>query len=271
MAITALIEGEAMLHPNVLQVRRLGARPETFDWEPYVARVLASVFEGVEAAPAPFIDAVSNLPYPVGLRFLIDPWTARGQAAIDELFEEPHLPFLRWLSPFDARGPLPMEPLACFPTGAPAGFSAFDHDSLGPTALFGLHVVLGSPGSTALRLSTTLHDDSLVVFTNAPDPVREGVAVAWRLRFEDGGAAGAFETAIRSALRAPFDAFSVDRFDREVLIRTAADPAVLGAWANAAECGRAEDLPHRSPSSDGMAALVRRTLHGTARTRAARD
>jgi hypothetical protein len=40
MAITALIEGEAMLHPNVLQVRRLGARPETFDWEPYVARVL---------------------------------------------------------------------------------------------------------------------------------------------------------------------------------------------------------------------------------------
>jgi hypothetical protein len=99
------------------------------------------------------------------------------------------------------------------------------------------------------------------VFTK-PDPVREGVAVAWRLRFKDAGAAVSLQNVIAPALRAPAGAFSVQLFDREVLIRVASDPAVLDAWTNAAECGRAEDLPVRSATSQAMSEILRRTLHG---------
>jgi hypothetical protein len=35
------------------------------------------------------VDAVQLLPYPLGFRFLIKLWLARGEAAIDELFETP--------------------------------------------------------------------------------------------------------------------------------------------------------------------------------------
>jgi hypothetical protein len=267
MALTSLIEGEAMLHPNVLQVRRRGGQPARFGWDSYASRLLTSVLETLEAAPAPFIDAVSLLPYPVGFRFVIDPWLGGGQGAIDGLFEQPRFPFLSWLSAVDGGDPGPIEPLTCFPTGAPSGYTGFDHDRMGPTALLGLHVGQGTLASAALRVSTTLHDDSLVVFTNAPDAAREGVAVAWRLRFRDAGAAATFENSIGPALRAP--AFSLQRFDREVLIRTAGDPAVLEAWTNAAECGHAEDLPVRSSTSQAMSALIRQTLHGKTRARAA--
>ena len=166
MAITALIEGEAMLHPNVLQVRRLGRRPENVDWDRYSSDVLQSVLETVEVAPSPFVDAVGTLPYPIGLRFLIGPWLSGGQAAIDALFETPHFPFADWVAAF-AGGTPETDPLECFPTGAPPGFTAFDHDSLGPTGLLGLHVALGASGAGAFSLSQHLHDDSFVVFTNA--------------------------------------------------------------------------------------------------------
>ena len=260
MALDALIEGEAMVHPNILQARRVGRSPESVDWNGYASRLLASAFESVEGAPSPFVDALSTLPYPIGFRFLIDPWLANGQTAIDELFAQPQFPFVNWLFASTTQRPEPVAALTCFPTGAPPGFTAFDHDSLGPTALFGLFVGFGTPGEVALRQSTDLHDDSLVVFTNAQDPVREGVAVAWRLRFQDfSEAATVFNTL---GLSVPGGTFSVTRFNRELLILAAGDPAVLDAWTNAADCGRAEDLPVRSATSQSMSALVRRTLRG---------
>jgi hypothetical protein len=263
VALTALIEGEAMIHPNILQVRAHGLSARNVDWGSYASRLLASALETVEAAPSPFIDAVSSLPYPVGFRFLIDPWLADGQAAIDGLFEQPVFPFLHWLSALDGVDPGALVPLSCFPTGAAPGFTAFGHDSLGPTAILGLHVVLGVPVETALRLGRTLHDDSLVVFTNAPDPAPEGVAVAWRLRFADLGDAANLVNAITTAKRAPFDGLRVERLDRDVLIHGAQDRAVLDAWTNGAECGRAEDLPSPDATSENVSALLRRTLRGT--------
>jgi hypothetical protein len=264
VAITALIEGEAMIHPNVLQVRARGLSVRSIDWDSYASALLASALETVEKAPSPFVDALSSLPYPVGFRALIERWLAGGQRGIDAVFEQPEFSFLRWLRAFDPGDSRPIEALSCFPTGAPPGFTAFDHDSLGPAAVLGVYVVLGMPGDTALRHGKNLHDDSLVVFTSSPDPVPEGVAVAWRLRFVDAGAADIFVADIRrAAWRGPFDALRVELFDREVLIHGAHDRAVVDAWTNGADCGRVEDLPSPGATSGNMSALVRRTLRGT--------
>ena len=55
----------------------------------------------------------------------------------------------------------------------------------------------------------------------------------------------------------PFVNLAVEAFDREVLIRAAADPAVFSGWTNSGECGRAEDLPMPSAEAQTRSAIVR--------------
>ncbi len=258
IAIDTLVEGEAMIHPNMLIVRGANRRPEAIDWDGYVSRMQSSAFEGIDASQAPFFTAMNLLPYSVGFHFLIRPWLEGGQRAIDALFETPLLSFGQWAF---ATGPdrlRPADPLTCFPTGAPPGFTGFDHDRLGAVGLMGLHVALGEPAVSAFALASALDDDSIVVF-GTPDLAR-GVAVAWRLRFDVPVRASSFAGSVRA------DHLSVQTLDRDVLILAASDANVLAAWTNAADCGRAEDLP-APPAQAGAPSALRAFLPG-ARTRA---
>jgi hypothetical protein len=256
VALDALIEGEALLHPNLLIARALKVAPELIRWDDYTSDILSSTFQSIDAADAPYFDAMQLLPYPVGLRFLIGPWLESGQSAIDALYEAPLLSFGQWtFSP----GPDQLrsaDRLTCFPTSGPAGYSAYDHDRLGITALIGLLVTLRELASFAFDVSSTLSDDRLVVF-RAPDPA-QGVAVAWRLRFSSEAAASSFADTINRDATGHFDHLLVEPLEqREVLIRGADDESLNAAWPNGAACGRAEDLPVRPPS-EAPSALARR-------------
>ena len=261
VAIDTLVEGEAMIHPNMLIVRGAKRRPETIDWDSYVSGLQSSAFEAIDGSQAPFFTAMNGLPYSVGFRFLIGPWLDGGQRAINALFETPLLSFGQWAF---ATGPdrlRPADPLTCFPTGAPSGFTGFDHDRLGVVGLMGLRMTFGEPASTAFGLASALGDDSFVVFST-PDPAR-GVAVAWRLRFDIASRASSFADAVLGAF---VGVVSVQTLERDVLIRAASDASVLATWTNASDCGRAEDLP-APPSQAGATSALRARLPG-ARTRA---
>jgi hypothetical protein len=204
----------------------------------------------MDAAPSPFVEATSLLAYPVGLRFLIGPWLAEGQPAIDRFYETPLLSFRQWA--FASAGqPLGESPLTCFPTVPPPGFTAFDHDRLGTAGLIGLRAWSGHGSSVAFQAGAMLLDDSVVVFTSAADPA--AVAVAWRLRFV--GPTSAFQSLD------PAEPVSRARvIGDELLILRATDPALLDAWTTAADCGRAEDLPVPPEQLEKPSALVRRLL-----------
>jgi hypothetical protein len=219
------------------------------DWRGYADSLLANVLESVESSPAPFVDALQLLPYPVGLLFLIDRWLSGGQAAIDALYEAPALSFAEWLTVFEPATPIG-EAVTCFPTGAPPGYAAFDHDSFGAAGLIGLNVGFGRLG---IDLSAGIDGDSMVVFTDPADPAQSRVAAAWRIRFHHALAAeGTARTFTDSRGTANLRA---TQLDREVLVQVATDPAVLAAWTNGAECGRAEDLPVPPEAASMHAAL----------------
>jgi hypothetical protein len=188
---------------------------------------------------------------------LIGPWLDQGQSAIDTLFANPVLSFRQWAFSAGPAALVPPDPLGCFPTRAPPGFTGFDHDRLGITGLIGLWVALGMEPLSALEISRTLLDDSLVVFT-AADPA-QGIAVAWRLRFTSDTAAISFANSITYDPTGTVDHFLVETSigQREVLLRAATDPAVYAAWPNAADCGRAEDLPVPPPSDAPSANALR--------------
>jgi len=260
MALTSLIEGEAIVHPNILQARRHHLPPERADWNGYESELLDSVLTTVQQAPSPFITALQLLPYPIGFRFLIGRWLHTGQSAINDLFRTPELWFLEWVMALEPPLRTTLDPLTCFPTKAPPGYVPFDHDRLGAAGLMAFHIVLQQSGQTALIRGTDLRDDSIVVFMSAPDAPSPGVAVAWRLRFVDDWTAGRFLRTLEAS-QTSFASLSVESFEREVLIRAASDVTVLSAWTNAAECGAADELPVRSDTADSMSAAVRRSVH----------
>jgi hypothetical protein len=268
IANDVLLEGEATVIGALVLGQALGAPPENLNWSALTDGLYTSVFDSIDQSASPLLVA-QQMAYPVGTDYLSAAWVDNGQTAIDALYEHPYRALLDWTVQY-ARAPHPTmaEPLDCYPTGAPPGFVADDHDTFGMAGALALLVATGDTASNAWSASSDWRNDSVVAFrpdTDPADPTRS--ALAWRVRWATAQAAQSFEASVRAVF--PVDSVSTAIMDREVLVYAATDATTLGAWTEATRCGTAEELPTSATAGSMTQAMHRlnASLRVTARTR----
>lgn len=246
VATTSLIEGEATLLGA--KVTEFALPPDQFLSYRRLQRSIADqVFETIDDSPEPFIAAIRNLPYTVGLDRLEPLRDGAGQAAVERLYEEPILSLRRFALVGEHDG---LAPLDCQPTGAPAGYEAVAHDRLGVVGPMALDELAGAQAEVAFEDALAWTDDRMVVFRSLDEPFE--YAVAWRVRFEHRLGVARLEASLGAVTDAP-----TEPIDLELLVHAAEDPGVMDAWAPRDTCGTIEDLPERLSEDDDMMSALR--------------
>jgi hypothetical protein len=179
VATKCLTEGEAMVLGLGVMAEALGLSAHDLDWDRAAAAALEGVLADTEEQPSKFVSAVQGLPYPLGLSALASRWLSGGQGAIDALYDRPVLSVADWAT---ARlgGNGFGEPLDCYPTQGPPGYSAIDHDVFGATGVLAFAVAMGATGGESWERARDSRNDSIVLYRSDADP--RAVAVAWRIR-----------------------------------------------------------------------------------------
>jgi hypothetical protein len=241
-ASSSLIEGEAMLVGAAVVARTAQGSDYSIDWARFADSVEDSTLDSIEAAPAPLITAIEQLPYAYGTRRLAHAWGLDGRAAVDPFYEDPALTLLSWSGGRGARAEA--DPLRCFPTTPPAGYAGVDSDTFGIAALIALPIALETDGArAAMDMAQSWRDDRVVVFRRdgAEDGERADHAVAWRLRFASPAEASAMADGIGCCLPATMRRIASGD-DRELLYVAGAS-ATLDSWTGASACGAEADVP----------------------------
>ena len=238
-ATAALTEGEAMVVAAAVVARTEQGASYSVNWDRLGAELDEAVFDTIDAAPAPLIAAVEQLPYAFGTRLLGEPWDTEGRAVVDALYDAPKLALLHWSGGLS--GLVAPDPLTCLPTAPPPGYAGEDSDSLGIAGLLALQVALGTNGArAAMSASQSWRDDRMVIFRPDADSASAERAVMWRIRFASPATARGFAQRVGCCLP---DGVRLSEHDDELLLLAASAPGVLESWTEAASCGRSEDLP----------------------------
>lgn len=257
VAVRSLPEGEAtVLSTAVVVARGAGRDPRDLLWSKFEGALLDSVLKSIQSSSTPFVTAMLTLPYPIGTAYLAPEWLLDGRSAIDPLYGSPLLSAVDWVDDVPAGGPSEAEPLDCYPTTAPTGFGASDHDAFGLAGTVGLTVSLGEDPTTAWADSTSgWRGDSVVVFESTTG---SDVAVAWRVRWATAAAAHGFAAAVQAGAQGA--SVRVTTADREVQLLAMSDATALDDWSAGMQCGAAADLPS-APTSGAAPTAAIRALH----------
>lgn len=89
LALTSLIEGEAVLYQLLTHVSLAGRTPEELDWKQLFDTWRSDELREGDEDEAPLSLARSRFSYAFGGGFVAQHWLARGRAGIDLLFERP--------------------------------------------------------------------------------------------------------------------------------------------------------------------------------------
>jgi hypothetical protein len=261
MAVTALIEGEATVVGLAVTGRSQSNPPKALRWSAAIDSMWTSIFEGIDAAPAPFVAAIQGIPYPLGAEYIYPGWLDEGQANVDGIYAEPPLSVIDLegrAAPGDATA---AQPLDCYPTMPPAGFSAVGGESLGMTGALAMWMSTGQAAEAAWRSSVSWRGDSLIVFQSSAG---SDVAAAWRTRWENSATATQIGTALEMSTLPGWSRRVVVE-GTEVTLLVAADATLVSDWAATLQCGSLDDLatvPTLIPD-----ATLRRLVHPTVTSR----
>jgi hypothetical protein len=253
VAIKSLIEGEATVLGAAVFARSQGKVPIQVDWIRFASSLWDSTYESVDASMAPLITAAEVFPYPLGSDYIAQRWIDGGQAAIDTMYQHPALTVRDWRHNIDPGKPSTSEPLDCYATTPPTGYTAFDSDTLGDTGVVALRMLMGNPAQLAWTESDAWRGDSLIVFKS---DTTADIAVAWRTRWATTSDATTAATAMTHVA-----ALGVHTTieGNEVTLLLGTDTAFVDTWATAQQCGTQADLP-TSPTPQAPANAILRRL-----------
>jgi hypothetical protein len=266
MALTALVEGDAMVTSVRVAVRLQGGSARNVLWDDTFASMQQSVLATIERSTAPLITAANGLPYPVGGRYVSSAWNggSTGTAEwygsrerVDDLFGTPMRSLADVLSGYPGQTPTTTqrEMLDCAPPEPPAGFQLAGIDHLGATGALAL---LAAGGRADLELAGGTRGDLIALYhaaDTAAGSEAESALVAWRLRFDSALTASQFLQRI-----APLE-LAAQGFEREVLITagTGADNPLLAATVS---CPNPDDFASAARSVSMMPGGGLPVLHG---------
>jgi hypothetical protein len=260
IALSALVEGEAVA-TSTRALATLHGRPVShIDWDKLFGDMLDGLLDDAAYAEAPlFVDA-TQLPYPVGGRYVEQVWEEYGRRHVDALFRNAPESMLDWTQAYGDGKPKQslLEPLDCAPPLAPEGlfFELHGLDSLGFTGALALltatdpdidpNAEASEKADAAVRadydMAGKLRGDAIAVYTIMRGAVTAPVLATWRLRFADEATARAVEARAGAAL----DVTS-KRFGQEVLLVTR-DAGDVYTDDELARCPKLEDLKPATPA-----------------------
>jgi hypothetical protein len=251
VAISTLIEGEAMVLAGGVLERSRGQDGTEADWSGWRSSLFEATFSDIDKATSPYLTTRESLPYPLGLTGLTQPWSKEGQSAIDAFYDRPHQSLVDWV--LDTHlGSTAVESIACYPTVPPEGYAVAGYDTVGISGVMAVFLGAGALASDAFSQSREWRNDLMVTFAPV-DPADTGRAVAWRTRWKTSPQAQSFEDAARKVLPAA----DVVRDTTDVTVRSASVPNVLARWDMTA-CGTVNNLPTTTSQADSMMSKVRR-------------
>jgi hypothetical protein len=203
MALTGIVEGEAVLYQDLARARGFGVDPDDIDWQSVFFDYQASSWDQVINSDAAYLLAWRYFPYAFGGRYVRDAWADGGNARVRELFAQPPtatrqilagygLPppaapgpelAAAWREDLDTVGspvlPAQYEPVTRLHLGAWL-FEIFKQRRLRREAS-------GLPSGSGLL------GDVLSVFR---EPATGDVSIFWRLRFDDPERAAVFRAQV---------------------------------------------------------------------------
>jgi hypothetical protein len=184
LALTSLIEGEAVLYQLLTHVSLAGRTPEELDWKQLFDTWRSDELREGDEDEAPLSRARSRFSYAFGGGFVAQHWLARGRAGIDLLFERPPSSTAEVMFDLpqadlqDARADLRERALPDLGEGyEPMGWTR-----AGAWVARMYAARAGAEGSLRLRPAEVLRADTLSIHWNERE---NRVATAWRVRVSE--------------------------------------------------------------------------------------
>lgn len=176
----ALIEGEAKLYENLvdLLLRKLPA--DHIDWAGYHAKWIHDERSKIAEDPSPWRRASSGFRYPLGSQYLTSAWLDGGPPGVRRALANHPTATRRLLG--ERNGPLdvPEAPWPCKTPPAPNGYKLIDATTLGAWGVYAFATRL-TEEADAFHYGEQWVGDEFAVYAN-PD---NQVAVIWRIRLQD--------------------------------------------------------------------------------------
>jgi hypothetical protein len=251
VAAKALTEGEATWLSYVTyfaQVRDVPA--DEIETDRLFQPMLMGFLADIASQPAPLLNALESLPYPLGGDEVAEVYLGTGISAVQALYKAPRTTLREWADP--AIPGLP-EALDCALPSAPEGYARVLDDRLGFAGLLAFYTALGQNGEAAYQSALAWRGDALVAY--ADDAAPEAVAVAWRLRLASS------EAAEQLAALAASHTIEARASANEVLLAAATQADLLQAWLPFEVCGSADKgrshPDERRPTLDELLGIVR--------------
>jgi hypothetical protein len=255
MGLSAVIEGEAVMHTDRALADAFGYPPHDVDWDGLYRRYGARGSRILAHSESPLFDVSAWFVYAFGARYVTGAFEHGGSPALTALYDGPPVSARQVALGFDAAEPddgawheSGLEAEALPP--APAEFELLGELHLG--AYFA-HLFAARPDATRARAplsasaSDRLRADVLTV-QGGPDGA---LLVSWRLRFSAGVHARRFLDAITTPLA---DATWVE--GRDAIVVAASAPDLIEPLRHAGAWRALPDGDTRPDTSDGAAARV---------------
>lgn len=181
----AVIEGEATLYANLIDVALSRINPLTVDWEQYHETYLDGVRREVAATGSPWL-SMHVLNYPLGSRLLTDRWLQGGSVSVRALYRDLPREIGQLLSaPALTNAEMPSL-LDCGAPPAPDGFALMTQATLGSLSVFGFATRLLAAEvfdlEGAWQIAQNWRGDLFTVY--AAD--REQTIAVWRIQLSQG-------------------------------------------------------------------------------------
>ena len=265
MALTSLVEGDAVVNSTRVAALLDGAPIDGIDWDRFHDDMLKSVLMDAASSSSPLFPIIEELPYPVGERYLADAWNSQAREGVEALLAKPPSALVDMLDGYEPDASSLIEPLDCAPPLPPAGsdFVVYGTDGLGVAGALALLTsapdINGGDSSDDFALASKLRADMIAVYAlgaGSTAPVSP-VLVAWRLRFaDDASATDVWQRA--SMLGAVLPGLSLASFGRELLIAVG-DGGTSWSLDDLQSCPDPGEL--MPPSDSGVMAIVRSLPH----------
>lgn len=224
----AIIEGEARLYENLLQLELQRLDVEQADWAGYHERLLANAREDVFLAESPEFELYGLL-YPLGAIFLTDRYLEDGNQAVRDVWADLPVQVGQLLGGGHGAMPEPLPLLDCQAPSAPTGYEYRTQAVMGALPFFGVSTRLADSVASAWAMAEALQGDRLYVY--ARDEAH--TTLVWHLSIET-----AQREAVLEAAQGYYGAGAVELVDDRITVVLSTE-AELPEWEDARSCSGA--------------------------------
>lgn len=233
LALTSVVEGDAVLYQLLLAIAHQGLRLDDVDYSRVFANLTSSGDEASLTAGSPMITASDIFPYTYGARYAGERWLSEGQQRPDSLFDDPPASTLEVMWS-DSPGAVPSPHEIDAPSAPLEGYRLVSDDAAGAWVAFCR--ALGEENDlraapVLLQNAERWRGDHFWIYQSQDDAAN--IAVVWSIDWADAGASRQFADALRGFQPAG-GALQLDVADTRTRVVAVERSSDLAAWVSRA-------------------------------------